>query len=77
MDDFQSYQLAVANKKAAYAEYNYASKKLEHEQIMERLAEIKSQHEPMASLLNENRSERDRLYAIAFFVVLGRFPPIE
>ena len=52
---------------AGSAQYNNA-------EIHERLAEIKSQHEPMNSLLDAAMSERDRLYAAAFYVVVGRMP---
>lgn len=66
--------LAKAEKERAYERYNYASSALDNAKIRERLAEIKSQHEPLASLLSEQRSERDRLYAAAFYVVVGRMP---
>ncbi|MEA3427896.1 MAG: hypothetical protein U9Q84_01475 [Thermodesulfobacteriota bacterium] len=74
MTNFTHYMEAQANKEAAGHLYNYASQKLENAQIKERLAEIKSQHEPIASLLEEPMSERGRLYAIAFYVVVGRMP---
>lgn len=72
--DFQNYMLQQACKEAAFQQYNYAATKLENAQIRERLAEIKSQHEPLAGLLTQALSERDRLYAAAFYVVVGRMP---
>lgn len=71
---FDKYLYKQAQKEAAYNLYNYAGAKLELTQIQERLAEIDSQHEPMASLLEEKMTERQRLYAIAFYVVVGRMP---
>jgi hypothetical protein len=74
MDDFGNYMKAQAEQRAAYERYNYAGAALENAQIKERLAEIKSQHEPLAGLLAQPLSERDRLYAAAFYVVVGRMP---
>jgi len=74
MSDVAHYMKAQADKETAYQLYNYAGQRLENAQIKERLAEIKSQHDPIASLLEEPMSERDRLYAIAFYVVVGRIP---
>jgi hypothetical protein len=74
MDDLGHYFLAQARKDAAYQQYSYAGVRLTNAQIMERLAEIKSQHEPLASLLGRPLSERDRLYAAAFYVAIGRMP---
>ena len=74
MDDFRNYLKTQAEKQAAYERYNYAGVALENAQIKERLAEIKSQHEPIAGLLTQPLSERDRLYAVAFYVVVGRMP---
>ena len=74
MSDFQNYMLQQARKETAMERYNYASSALNNAQIMERLAQLKSQHEPLASLVDKPLSERDRLYAAAYFVVVGRFP---
>ena len=41
-------------------------------QIDERLAEIRSQHDPLAEMINKKLSERDRLFAAAYYVVRGR-----
>jgi hypothetical protein len=47
---------------------------LENRQIKERLAEILSQSEPLDKLISTVMPERDRLYAAAFYVVVGRIP---
>jgi hypothetical protein len=65
---------ARTEKESAYNLYNYAGAKLELASIRERLAEIESQHDPIADLLTKKMSERERLCAIAFYVVIGRFP---
>lgn len=72
--DFKDYVHAQDRKEAAYQQYNYASMKLENASIKCRLAQIKSQHNPIDSLLKARLSERERLHAIAFYVVIGRFP---
>lgn len=74
MSDFGKYMYHQAKKEAAWEARNYASARLELAQIQCRLAEIDSQHEPITSLLDKKMSERDRLYAIAHFVVVGRMP---
>ncbi len=74
VDSLASYFLARSERERAYERYNYALSSLDNAKIIERLAEIKSQHEPLASLLIESLSERDRLYAAAFYVVVGRMP---
>lgn len=74
MSDLQNYFLQQSYRDAAYQKYNYAGAVLKNAQIDERLAEIKSQGEPLDSLITEPMSERDRLYAAAFYVVVGRMP---
>ena len=74
MSDLQSYFLAQARKEKAYQQYCYAGAALENAQIRERLAELKSQHEPLASLTNERMTERERMYAAAYYAVVGRMP---
>jgi hypothetical protein len=74
LSDLLKYFLATAERREARERYNYASAALENAKIKERLAEIKSQHEPLAGLINKPLSERDRLYAAAFYVVVGRLP---
>ena len=61
-------------KELSYQQYNYAGAKLEIESIKCRLAEIESQANPIDSLLLARLNERERLCAIAFYVVIGRFP---
>ncbi len=74
MSDFLSFQMKQAERREAMANYNYAAEKLRGAQINERLAELKSQHEPLAGLITAKLSERDRLHAAAFYVVVGRLP---
>jgi hypothetical protein len=74
MIKFAKYQTAKAEAKAAYELYNYAGIALELAQIKERLAEMASQHEPLAALRDAEMSERDRLYAAAHYAVVGRLP---
>jgi hypothetical protein len=74
MSDFMQYQYTKAQTSEAYEKYNYASQLLENRQIRERLAEIKSQADPLEALIAKPMSERDRLYAAAFYVVVGRLP---
>ena len=76
MSDLIQYFRAQAESRAAVAQYDSASRQLTLAKIYERLAEIKSQHEPLNSLLTQPLSERDRLYAAAFYVAIGRMPDI-
>ena len=66
---------AKDRRESAQNLYNYAAQKLENEKMRERLAELKSQHEPLASLM-QNTLIRDRelLIAAAHYVVNGRMP---
>jgi hypothetical protein len=72
--EFAQFMTAQAETKAARERYNYASTALEIAQIRERLAEMRSQHEPLAALRDAALSERDKLYAAAHYVVVGRMP---
>jgi hypothetical protein len=74
MADFLHYMKAQAEKRAAFNAYDAAAARLELAQIKERLAEIRSQHEPLHSLIDQRMSERERLYAAAHYVVVGRMP---
>jgi len=71
---FSAYMLAKERKERRYAECDSAERGLQLAQIKERLAEIKSQHEPLSGLLGKRMNERDRLYHSAYYVVVGRFP---
>ena len=70
------YSLQQARKDEAYSQYNAASLKLDLATIKCRLAEILSQHEPLAGIAGENSDPeiRKKLYAAAYFVVIGRLP---
>jgi len=74
MSDFQNYMLQQSRRETAYANLNHASQALENARVRERLAEIKSQSEPLAGLMEQPMTERDRLYAAAYYVVIGRMP---
>lgn len=71
MSDLGLYFQAQAETNAARSNLEAASAKLKLARIHERLAEIKSQHEPLASL---SEGDREKLYAAAFYVVIGRMP---
>ena len=75
--NFSNYMMAKEKKQRCYAEYDAASQRLVNAGIHERLAEIKSQHEPLATLITKKMSGQERLYAIAYYVVIGRFPEEE
>lgn len=74
MSDLIQYFRAQAERRAAVAQYDSASRQLTLAKIYERLAEIKSQHEPLSGLIERPLSERDRLYAAAYYVAIGRLP---
>jgi hypothetical protein len=74
VSDFAHYMLEQSRRETAYERYNYAGASLENAQIKERLAQIKSQSDPLDDLLKQRMSERERLYAAAYFVVVGRMP---
>lgn len=75
MSDLGQYFTAQERTRTARERFNHAVVALELAQIKERLAEIKSQHEPLAQLNPEgNPVARDKQYAAAFYVVVGRWP---
>ena len=78
-NDTGNYFRTQAETEAAKQQYNYASANLKLCRIKERLAEIKSQHEPINDLCRNLDSMtkdgmRQRLVDIAFYVVIGRMP---
>jgi hypothetical protein len=73
----EAYFMAMERTKTAWERYNYASTALELARVKERLAELKSQHEPLAGLIEKTMGERERLYASAFYAVVGRMPEPE
>lgn len=73
-DDFIQYQYAQEQRRTAYERYNYASVALELAQIKERLAELKSQCQPLDKLIEATPPGREQLYAAAFYAVVGRMP---
>ena len=83
MSDLGMYFEAQAKQDSAYNLYNYAGCNLENAKIKCRLAEIKSQHEPLVKLAEACKTvecsgdydhNRNLLYAAAFYVVIGRMP---
>ena len=74
MPEFLNYMHAQAEKDAAYQQYNYSSQKLENKSIMCRFAEIKSQHEPLATIIGDSCISREQLIAACYFVITGRLP---
>ena len=82
MSDFQAYMNMQDRTKTAYSEYCNAGSKLTLAKINERLAEIKSQYEPIATLVGVDEREapntysdyREKMYAAAYYVVRGRMP---
>ena len=75
--DFAAYQSAKIKTDRERQRLNAAHAALDNASIRERLAEMKSQSEPLASLMYARVSERERLYAAAFYCVNGRMPNME
>lgn len=75
-----NYPHAITEKDLARERLNYAACALELAQIKMRLAELKDQHAPLAALAEKARKcenygdQRARLYAVAFYAVVGRWP---
>lgn len=59
VNDFNTYMIRKSEKDVAYQDYCRASARLELAQIKERLAETRSQHEPIAKLLSELKFCKD------------------
>lgn len=68
------YQVAKAERSAAYERYNYAAVALELAQIKERFAELYSQYDPINAIKDMQMGERDKLCASAYYVIHGRLP---
>ena len=74
MSDLLEYFAAQEKTRSMRNLHSYADMAITVAEINERLAEIKSQHEPLNKLLETAMTERERLYATAFYVVVGRMP---
>jgi len=74
MSDVMRYQLAMEETARAKAERSAASRAYELARIQERLAMIRSQHEPLATASESEATSREKMVAAAFFVVVGRWP---
>ncbi len=74
-DAFKHYLHMQDRTALARARAEAAAAQLELAQIRERLAKIKSQYEPLATLTQDGTlAVREKLYAAAFYVVVGRLP---
>ncbi|MCP4410917.1 MAG: hypothetical protein GY807_24890 [Gammaproteobacteria bacterium] len=83
MSDLQNYFYRQEQTGRARVDSARADAVLKNASINERLAEIKSQHEPLAGLSGvedildpEYQIERAKMYAAAHYVVHGRMPVI-
>lgn len=56
------------------AERENASARLEMAYIRERYFELRSQHEPLASMCGPNTVARQKILDAIFYVVIGRWP---
>lgn len=68
MSDFQRYLMAQSNTKTARAAYEAASIRLEHACMHERIAELRSQAEPLNSL----GLDREKVRQVLNYVLCGR-----
>jgi hypothetical protein len=76
-NDFAYYLIRKEATRAAVAEVTAAQRAVDLARIYERLAEIRSQYQPLNGLLEKPMSERDKLYSAAYYVVNGKFPSYE
>lgn len=74
MSDLSTYMLRQQQTRAARYEREAASARLQLARVMERLAEIRSQHEPLAELSGHDDEVRAKCLAAAFYVAVGRMP---
>lgn len=72
MSDFANHIAAEAEKREAEQLYNYAQQRLENKTIVCRYAEIKSQCEPLNSIIEESGTPREQIIAACRYVVTGR-----
>lgn len=70
--DQLAFQHAQAERREAVERHNYAGVALTLAQIRERLAEVRSQYEPVNTLLSQHSTEKDKALAVARYVVTGR-----
>ena len=74
MSEFQNYMLAIAEKEVANQKVCYAGQLLENKIILCRLAEIKSQAEPLSTIMGGNDTLIEKLIAACEYVVNGKKP---
>jgi len=72
MEALERLFMAQKEKEAAYNLYNYAGERLELAKIKERLAYLRSQHEPLHGFIKDKGISRDDAVKIAEHVVLGK-----
>ena len=81
MSDLLNYFKAQAERESAYNQYNYAGQKLANARIKERYTEIRSQYDPIESIIKErfpliNDNDKDKIrqtiLEITKYVVLGQ-----
>jgi hypothetical protein len=77
--DFSAYMEAQEHTRRMFAEYNSASRGLEMAKVKERCAEVRSQSEPLKTLMDKlgiggvrYEEARELLCGLAEYVVLGR-----
>ena len=63
---------AQKESEAACNLYNYAGQKLQLAKIKERLAFLRSQHEPLASFIQDKGITRDEALSIAEYVLFDK-----
>ena len=73
LDYFGNYRLALAEEREARERMNYAGAALELASIKARLAEIRSQADALNGMV-VLVGDREKFYAAAFYVVVGRMP---
>jgi hypothetical protein len=66
------YQLAQAERREAYAKFDGAGTLLDLRKIQERAAELRSQHEPMATFSGGVDAVREAILRAVRYVVSGR-----
>jgi hypothetical protein len=74
MSDYLNFQYHKAKTETARAKVGEAVNRVELAEIKERFAEIKSQHQPLDLIAKSGLSDRGKMYACAFYVVVGRLP---
>lgn len=72
--DLANYFHAQDKVRHMRANIEVASARLDLASINQRMAELRSQHEPLNELTSGDHDERQRILDAIFYVVIGRFP---